>query len=281
MDITLPLVLTTLAVVFAAAVGLGLLLHRRQIRRPDRVGADDALGADGMAGAVGFVGGAAAFLLGVLMLASLDHYNGTKAIVSNEAVAYSGAFDSTDGLPEPNRTKLQRDLVCLMRSVSTNSWSAAEAEELAGSYNTHAWRHRASADANSTITTTKSQEVSLDNLKSKLISASESGQQRLLSAESDLPLALWILVFVSIFVLTAILTALLSAHPSRTLAVTALAAVFVVSTAMLWTLATFDKPFTRGDGVYISPRALNAVMVRLQGSYPDADWGVCENLADR
>jgi hypothetical protein len=280
MHLTLPLVLTTLTIVFAAAVGLGLLLHRRHVREPGHDRADHTLGADGMAGAVGFVGGAAAFLLGVLMLASLDHYNGTKAIVSNEAIAYSGAFASTDGLPDASRRTIQRDLICLMRSVSTNSWAAAEAGDLAGSDNTHAWRRRASADANATVTQTKSQEVSLDNLKSRLISASEIGQQRLLATESDLPLALWILVFASIFVLTTILTGLLAAHPSRTLAVTALAAVFVVSTTMLWTLATFDKPFTQGDGVFISPRALNAVMVRLQDTYPDADWGVCETLAD-
>jgi hypothetical protein len=49
---------------------------------------------------------------------------------------------------------------------------------------------------------------------------------------------------------------------------------------MLWTLTTFDEPFNQGDGVYISPRALNAVMVRLQATYPGADWSPCENLAD-
>lgn len=85
-------------------------------------------------------------------------------------------------------------------------------------------------------------------------------------------------MIVSIFVLTAFLTALLITYPSRTLAIAGLVSVLIVSTAMLWTLDTFDEPFTQGDGVYISPRALNGVMVRLESTYPEADWGPCETL---
>lgn len=279
MTITLPLVLVGLAVVFAAAVGVGVLLHRRRFHRTGGgTGHDESLGADGMSGAVGFVGGAAAFLLGVLMLTSLDHYNATKTIVAEEALAYSSAFESTDGLPPADQSAIQRDLICLMRSVATKSWAAAEADDLTGSDNTHAWRRRAATHANATDPVTKAQEDSLQNLKGALLTASDRGQQRLLAARSDLPVALWILVFVSIFVLTAFLTALLISHPSRTLALAGLGAVLTVSAAMLWTLITFDQPFTQGDAVYISPRALEAVMVRLEGTYPEADWGPCETL---
>jgi hypothetical protein len=280
MNITLPFVMGTLAVVVAAAIGLGLLLHARRDRRTEDVDAGDALGGDGMAGAVGFIGGAAAFLLSVLMLASLDHYNATKAIAADEALAYSAAFDSSDGLAPADKEKVQRDLICLMRSVATNSWAAAERAELTGSKNTHAWRRRALSDANAAVTRTKAEEISLSTLQSKLISASDSGQQRLLAADSDLPLALWILVFVSIFVLVAILTALLRGHQNKTFAAVTLVAVLGLCTAMLWTLTTFDEPFTQGDGVYISPRALNAVMVRLQDTYPDSNWGPCETLVN-
>jgi hypothetical protein len=279
-NITVSFVLATLAIVFAASIGIGLLLYRRQLSRPEAIDADGGIGTDGVGSAVGFVGGAAAFLLGVLMLASLDHYNATKAIVIDEAVAYSGAFESTDGLAAADQATIRRDLICLMRSVATNSWTAAEAGDLKGSDNTHAWRRRTTADVNAAATQTKAQEDSVDTVKSTLISASASGQQRLLAAESDLPLALWILVFVSIFGTTVILTALLRAHPSRTLARASLVTIVAVAGAMLWALTTFDEPFSRGDGVYISPRALNAVMVRLQGTYSEADWGPCESLAD-
>jgi hypothetical protein len=80
-------------------------------------------------------------------------------------------------------------------------------------------------------------------------------------------------------VLTAMLTALLRGHPSRAFAISALAAVLIVSTAMIATLKTFDEPFTRGDGVYIAPRAINAALSRLEVTYPGADWRECEMLA--
>lgn len=279
MDITTPFIVTTLVLVLVAGIMTSLVIRRWQMRHDEARHPDEALGGEGMGGAVGYIGGAAAFLLGVLMLASLDHYNGTKSIVADEALAYSAAFDSTDGLPRNDQAKMRRDIVCLMRSVATYSWAASEAGSLTGSDNTHAWRRRASADANTVEATTKAQENSLDTMQTELINAFKSGQQRLLAAESDLPLALWILVFLSIFALTALLTTLLLAHPSRILAVTALSAVLILSSAMVWTLTLFDEPFSQGDGVYISPRAINAAMIRLEGTYPGEAWATCEMLA--
>lgn len=278
MNITLSLVIGCLLFVFTAAVIAGALIHRLQLRR-SRADPEQTLGGEGMSAAVGFVGGAAAFLLGVLMLASVDHYNETKTIVADEALAYSAAFDSTAGLSHPDQTRIQRDLICLMRSVATNSWAAAEGQDLTGSDNTHTWRERAFADTSAALPTTKVQENSVAQVQAALIDASKAGQQRLLGSESDLPVPLWLLVAVSIFVLTAALTALLLNHPSRLNAVIALASVLIVTMAMLWTLTAFSEPFAR-DGVYIPPRAVNAVMVRMQKSYPNADWGPCEILAD-
>ena len=279
MDITLSFVLICLALMSIAAAGLGLLIHRVHVRRAGTADSEEPLGYAGMDGAVSFIGGAAAFLLGVLMLASLDHYNATKAVVGEEALAFDAAFTSTEGLGAKDQGIIQRDLICLMGSVATNSWAAAEAGDFRGSDETHAWRRRASDHANAVDPKTKAQENSLAALQSELINASKSGQERLLTAQSDLPLALWILVFVSVFALISSLTALLRSHPNRILAVSSLAAVLLLTTAMMWTLTTFGEPFNKSDGVYIPPRALNATLVRLQNSYPGADWSPCGTLA--
>lgn len=280
MHFTPMLMMVYLAVVFAAGIGAGLVIHRVYVRGTDRARSDESAGGEGMSGAVGFIGGTAAFLLSLLMLGSLDHYNSTKAIVADEALAYSAAFESTNELAPEDQAKARRDLVCLMRSVATNSWAAAQSEDLTGSDNTHAWRRRASADAATVTTQTKAQENSLNTLQTELINASKSGQQRLLAAEAELPIALWGLVCLSIFILVAMLTALLRAHPNRFLAVTAMVAAMLLSAAMVWTLSAFDQPFYKGDGVYISPRAVNAVMLRLEGTYPGPAWAPCEALSD-
>lgn len=272
-----PLALGILVAVFATAVGLGFVIHRSEVNRGIIDNRDRRLVGDGMNGALGFLGGSAAFLLGVLMLTSVDHYNATDDIVTAEALSYSAAFDATAGLADPDKAKVQRDLVCLMRSVTTNSWAATESEDLTGSENTHAWRARAINDADTIEPKTKVQENSVETLQSELINASRTGQERLLAAESDLPVAMWALVYISIFVLAFVLTVLLRPYP--TLAVTTLSAILLLSGAMVWTLTAFAEPFTKHDGVYIAPTALEAVMVRLEGTYPGRAWEPCTELA--
>lgn len=227
---------------------------------------------------MGFLGGSTAFLLGLLLLGSLNHFNATDDIVNSEAVAYSAAFNSTAGLAAEDRTKIQRDLVCLMRSVTTNSWSATQITDLTGSENTHAWRGRVMRDVNAATTTSPAQVNSLQTLQSKLIDAAEAGQNRLLASESDLPAALWVVVYISIFVLTMALTTLLRPYPA--VAATLLLSILVVSSAMVWVLTAFAQPFTTNDGVYIPPHALDAVATRLERAYPGPAWAPCEKLAE-
>lgn len=276
MNTSLPLVLGYLVAISAAAVGLGLLIHRLESAKGIIDKRDRRLVASGMDGTLGFVGGSAAFLLGVLLLSSLNHYNSTEDIVNDEALAYSAAFDSAAGLAAPDRAKIQRDLVCLMRSVSTNSWAATQELDLTGSENTHAWRTRVFNDANAVDPKTTIEKNSLTTLHDQIIEASKSGQIRLLAAENGLPVALWAVVYISIFVLTVILTVVLRPYPI--LAMTGLSGVFLLSAAMVGTLTVFAEPFSRDDGVYISPHAMQAVMVRMEGIYPGPAWEPCEEL---
>jgi len=275
--IALPWALAGLLLAFGAAVGLGLLVHRIEVRRNLIDGRDGRLVSDGMGGAVGFLGGAAAFLLGVLMLASIDHYYATRNVVDAEAVAYAAAFNSAADLAAPDQARIQRDLVCLMRSVSTDSWEATVAEELTGARNTQLWRARVRDSVTAVEPKAAAQSNGLDQLQSELLEAAKSGQQRLLDGDSDLPFVLWILVYVSIFLLVFVITLMLRPYPL--MAAVSLGTILILSLAMVWVLTAFAKPFTQHDSVYISPRALNGVMVHLEQVYPGAAWAPCERLA--
>jgi hypothetical protein len=253
-----------------------MLVHVAEERRGVLNERDRRLVGEGIGGAVGFLGGSAAFLLGVLMLASLSHFNDTGDVVDSEALAYSAAFDGTVALAHDDQAKIRRDLVCLMRSVATKSWSASEAEDATGSENTHAWRTRALEDTNAVVPKTLAQEDSLATVQSELLEAAKAGQHRLIAARNDLPGPLWIVVYISLFLLIVALTVLLRPHPA--LAITSLGAILLLSSAIVWTLTAFAQPFTK-DGIYLSPHAINDVMVRLQSAYPDADWGPCAELS--
>ncbi len=275
--VALPWALAGLILAFGAAVGLGLLVHRIEVRRDLIGGRDGRLVSDGMGGAVGFLGGAAAFLLGVLMLASIDHYYATRSVVDAEAVAYAAAFNSAADLAAPDQARIQRDLVCLMRSVSTDSWEATAAEELTGARNTQLWRARVREHLAAVEPTTAAQSNGLDQLQSELLASAKSGQQRLLDGDSDLPFVLWLLVYVSVFLLVFVITLMLRPYPM--MAAVSLGAILILSVTMVWVLTAFAKPFTPHDSVYIAPRAMNGVMVHLEQVYPGAAWAPCERLA--
>ena len=275
--ITVSWALGSLVVVFGAAAGLGLLVHRLEVRRELIDGREGRLVSDGMGGAVGFLGGAAAFLLGVLMLASTDHYYATRNVVDTEAVAYAAAFNSAADLPAPDEARIQRNLVCLMRSVSTDSWEATAAGQLTGARNTQLWRAQVRDSVTAVEPKTAAQSNGLDQLQSALVEATKSGQQRLLEGDSDLPFVLWVLVYVSIFLLVFVITLMLRPYP--VMAAVSLGAILILSVAMVWVLTAFAKPFTQDDSVFISPRAINGVIVQLEQAYPGDAWAPCERLA--
>ena len=48
---------------------------------------------------------------------------------------------------------------------------------------------------------------------------------------------------------------------------------------MISVLVAFAEPFDTDTGVYISPRALESVLITAQESQPGAVWDSCERLS--
>ena len=261
--------------------GLGWLVAMRIARLETARGMIDkregSLVADGAQGVLGFIGGASAFLIGVLMLASVDHFNATAEIANEEAIAYSSAFQNSVALPDPARQIVQRDLVCLMRSVATESWNAANTGDLTGDRNSNAWRAKTVSDFGTIALTSGGSSDALDAVASEVRDAAKFGQQRLLAGESTLPLAMWALLYLSLLVLTFLMTLMMRSYPL--LLALCLGATFIVSAGMISVLVAFAEPFDTDTGVYISPRALESVLTTAQESQPGAAWDSCERLS--
>ena len=261
--------------------GLGWLAAMRMARLESARGMIDkregSLVADGAQGVLGFVGGASAFLIGVLMLASVDHFNATSEVANDEAIAYSAAFQNSVALPDPALQIVQRDLVCLMRSVATDSWNAATTGDLTGDRNSNAWRAKTVSDFGTIALASGGSSDALDAVASEVRDATKFGQQRLLAGESTLPLAMWALLYLSLLVLTFLMTLMMRSYPL--LLALCLGATFIVSAGMISVLVAFAEPFDTDTGVYISPRALESVLITAQESQPGAAWDSCERLS--
>lgn len=271
----LPIIV--LVVTFSLGWLVAMLIARLETARGMIAKREGSLVADGAQGVLGFIGGASAFLIGVLMLASVDHFNATSEVANEEAIAYSAAFQTSVALPAPARQIVQRDLVCLMRSVATDSWHAATKGDLTGDRNSNAWLAKTMSDLG-----TLSQQPDMRSdipgaVESELREAAKFGQKRLLGGESTLPLAMWALLYLSLLVLVFLMTLMMRSYPL--LLALCIGATFTVSAGMIFVLVAFAEPFDTDTGVYISPRALEAVLLSSQESQPGAAWDSCERLS--
>lgn len=271
----LPIIV--LVVTFSLGWLVAMLIARLETARGMIAKREGSLVSDGAQGVLGFIGGASAFLIGVLMLASVDHFNATSEVANEEAIAYSAAFQTSVALPAPARQIVQRDLVCLMRSVATDSWYAATKGDLTGDRNSNAWLAKTMSDLG-----TLSQQPDMRSdipgaVESELREAAKFGQKRLLGGESTLPLAMWALLYLSLLVLVFLMTIMMRSYPL--LLALCIGATFTVSAGMIFVLVAFAEPFDTDTGVYISPRALEAVLLSSQESQPGAAWDSCERLS--
>lgn len=265
-----------LVLTFAIGCSVAILIGKLEATRGMTEKREGSLVADGAAGVLGFLGAAAAFLIGVLMLASVDHFNATSNVANQEAISYSAAFQSSVALADSDRQIVQRDLVCLMRSVASDSWSASIKGDLAGDRNTNAWLAKTLSDLNTIEPQRDTQLDPLGSVESELRDAAKFGQERLLSGELHLPPAMWGLLFLSLLVLVFLMTMMMRPYPL--LLAVSLGATFVVSAGMIFVLVAFAEPFDTDTGVYISPQALEAVMIRMEEAQPGAAWEPCQSL---
>ena len=266
-----------LVVTFGLGWSVAMLLAKLEAARGLLAKREGSLVADGAQGVLGFIGGASAFLIGVLMLASVDHFNATSQVANEEAIAYSAAFRSSVALSDPARQIVQRDLVCLMRSIATDSWNAGSRGDLTGARNSNAWLARTVSNLGTLGQQPATSLDTLDAVESELREAAKFGQHRLLAGESVLPLAMWALLFLSLLVLTFLMTIMMRPYPL--LLALCLGSTFIVSTGMVFVLVAFAEPFDTNTGVYISPEALEVVLLSAEETQPGAAWASCERLS--
>ncbi|MGI9188187.1 MAG: hypothetical protein ACR2J9_11855 [Gaiellales bacterium] len=262
-----------LVVVVALAVALGIALHALGRRRA--MDGDGAFVGDGISSAAGYVGGAVAFLLGLLLLFSVQHYDTAKSTAHDEAIAYSATFDASSTLDPAVRTPVQRDLVCLMRSIRDDSWNAVVGGEITGNANTLAWLAKTRETLAGAPEGSRGSELSRDTDWSEFQTAENLHQQRLLLADNELPPVVWGVIYISIFILFVMLAVLL--RDNRLLLLVGVIGCFVITAAIIAALLAFADPFSE-FGATIQPDALTHVMERLQVAYPGDAWKPCESL---
>lgn len=255
-----------------AGWGLGVLLYGRVLAdrtRPDQ-------GDVGLTDAVAFVGGAFGIILGLLLVFAVQHFADTRDIARQEAASAVALFNAASPYPDEDRTDVRRSVICYMRAVVTDDWSASQAADLTGAENTAAWagkiQHRVDDLPLDTLVRESTHYFMVDHS----LQLDSDRSLRLQLALPEIPLAIWMVIFVCTFGFITLLTMHLG--PRRRLRMITVLVSSVVLLVVVMSLAALDEPYT-GTTATVTPVAMESALLSLQDAFPGEEWGPCPRLA--
>lgn len=257
----------------AAGWVVGVVLYDRLLARRVKEGDSDA----GLTDAVAFVGGAFGIILGLLLVFAVQHFADARAASREEAASAVGLFNGAGPFAADERSDLRRDLLCYMRSVSSDDWEAARQADLTGAENTSAWAGEIQSAVENLTITTDAQSEYYYFVTERTLTLDSDRAIRLQLALPEIPLAIWLVILVCAF---AFIT-LLSVHlgPRRRLRAVTVSVSTLVLLAVVMSLAALDEPYT-GTTATVTPVAMESALLTLQDSFPEEDWSPCPQLAE-
>jgi Protein of unknown function (DUF4239) len=241
----------SLAVTLAVA---GLALVQRLVPLPIRQAHNDATSVIYAALYVLF-----GVTLGFSLLLVWQQYDAAEKMAESEAAHVEELYHLAGGFPEPERGEIQEIVVSYARAVVEEEWplmregrtspqAAEHADELRDSIQDYQPR-------------TEAEQALRSEGLSELDELDEARALRLLEVREGLPPILWAVLIVG-GMLTVAFTYLFGMEAPR-LHMLAVAALTVIVTLIIYTIAILDFPFN--SGLRVEPEAFELVLRRIEG----------------
>lgn len=261
--------------ILLGCVGIGILVGIVVVRLGRNHDPLDDTGfvADGLSATLGTVGGLLAFVLGFLVVFTLDNYTTAQDVAANEASAYSAAFEAAVLLPADQAELITRDVACLIESVRTEGWFYTSGDGPSADDNLEAWWVTTRQSLGSLTEPTPLQEYAVETIFASLAEARSLGEQRVLMNDSAVPPVIWVVIYIA-FAATIALT-YVSLRNNTFILLASIGLMTVVVAAVVWTLFTFANPFSPTDGTAVRADDLSGTVERLRDTYPGPAWEPC------
>lgn len=228
--------------------------------------------------AIAFVGGAYGIVLGLLLVFAVQHFVDTRQVSREEAITAAALFSAVEPFDAEPRDQVRRDLVCYLRALATDDWAAAQVTDPTGSENASAYGQRMQRGVQDLQLDTVSQENSHFYATEAVLRLVSDRQLRLLYANPEIPVIVWVVILVAAMVFTGLMAYHL--HDDKGLTRVAIGSTAVVLVVITTALVMLDRPFV-GVGAALQPTALEGTLRQIQDTYPDPSlWEPCERLAD-
>ena len=270
--------LNWLGLVVSTGLGIGAgILLLKYLRRHELPEDSEGQAQGFLTDALAYVSGVLGIMLGLLLFFSVQVYEDASASAKDEALSLVDVYENADYFPSTPADALRRHTTCLMRSVATDSWLAAEAGDLTGDENTAAWaaqvRKGIEALPSDGNVAAEAQKAAMDSFQK----AQSARQSRILSSVWKMPTIVWLVLDLGAFVFAGLV--ILSLPGRRRTALVLIGACLLFTMGVVGALSMFATPFTR-LGVSVQPTAIEGALVRLKGTYPAQDWSKCPRLAE-
>ena len=228
--------------------------------------------------AIAFVGGAYGIVLGLLLVFAVQHFVDTRQVSREEAITAAALFSAVEPFDTEPRDVVRRDLVCYLRALATDDWAASQVTDPTGSENASAYGLRMQQGVQELALDTVSQENSHFYATEAVLKLVSERQLRLLYANPEIPVIVWVVILVAALVFVALMAYHL--HDDRALTRVAIGSTAVVLVVITTALVMLDRPFV-GWGAALQPVALEGTLRQIQDEYPDPSlWEPCERLAE-
>jgi Protein of unknown function (DUF4239) len=223
---------------------------------------------------VGFIFG---FLLTTLQVLRSNHYSDARNQAQFEPTALVAMFDDLDAFPPDVSATARHDLICYMRSVVQQDWKAQEQGRTQEAPDTVARGDRLRRLRYTLPQDSPAEQVAYQQVSQALTDAGTVRQKLLFDAQPQVPTIPWVLVFVSSTVLFFLLVSDSQSQPPIVRR-TVLAAVAVLMTAEVFSLAAIDYPFS--PVARVEDNAMTEALVLLEaGRHGDPTFQDCGPLA--
>ncbi|MBM3664910.1 MAG: hypothetical protein FJW92_03850 [Actinobacteria bacterium] len=216
--------------------------------------------------ATSFVGSVMGLLLSLVLFFALGHRGTAQSAAQAEATAYTTLFSSMAPLPGEISDPPQHAAVCVMRSIIDDEWPAMQGRDLSGATSTRAAIGQLYAAIEAMPRTSPAVEPWFPTVWNSMIDRAGARDTRLGQGEPQLPLAIWVTLYVGVFIVV-MLVGVSERVRGRAAWIGVGASLAIIVTLLVGASAVLDQPY--GPVAPIEPDAMRNSLSVVEANQPE------------
>lgn len=273
-----PLLLTQL-ILLVVAIG-GWLTGKAAHAMFDRKSSDSAryvAELPRMTDTIAFISGAVGILLGLLLSISVSNYQEVQNSVKEYGSSATAAYETAAVFNPEEEALIRHDLICTVNAFISHDWAVASGTTSDGSTQANLWMSKLNSNIDGLSIDTLNQTQAYPILLQSTLDMGHWRQSVLLTSMENIPVVIWIVIFVSIYLLAFLLT--LHLADRRGLSRLSFGVAYIALAVTIFALTVLDYPLNDfGTGPAVSSELLVDILKTADFNIPESVIATCPSL---